>query len=594
MIERLPKVPRREWLFVWGVVLAAIVASSIPYATQTARAIRSPAAYQAPIPFAPGDTNVYYSYIEQVRQGRILVENAFSTLPQTPRLLSPVWLVLGWMSALFRLSPPVVFHLARLAAIALFLSCAYRVLAAFFSSVPWRRIGLVVIAFSSGIGALIELFRGNSEIYHGSAAPLGSDLWISESNTFLTFMHSPLFILAQLALLGSLYWFLAEERIGKRWFAAGFILLALSFAHTYDLLIIGTVLAAFFFARILTLPFPSWRAATRYAARAAALGLFPLVGVLYLVWVVSTEPAIRGWVVQNVTLSPRPVSYLVGYGLLLPLAAVGGAVAIRRQHRLGLLFLVWIVVAAFLVYLPGLTIQRRLTNGIHLPLAVLAVYGAQALVAWCRVVLRPRVATVLLAVASPIVALGLFATPIAVVILLGDSVPVGPPYRLPYSSDDLIRAAAWLRANMRPDEGILAAMWESNVLAGATGHRVYLGHEHQTPDWPKVRDAYGAFVTGLLTQREEQEFLAANAIRYLVIEDGSATFADYQPRDRPFLVPAFRSGTVMVYRVEAGREMLPRESSPPSVSSTVERKSMDRQPSRPVCAFRLTSAMRTS
>lgn len=534
--------------FLWTVILIAMLASSVPYLVGLQHARETDDAYLALSPFSPADTNVYYSYIEQARAGRILFLNTFTTDAQDARLVGPLWLLIGWLGAVTRLATPVVYHLARLAMIAVFLWFANRFLAACFPARMWRRIGLLVLAFSSGIGAIVEGAQGNPILYARGEA-LSADLWISEGNTFLSFMHSPLFTLSHLALLGVFLLFLKSTRIDRSlWTAAGIVLL-LSVGHTYDLLIIGAVLAGFFFVQILTNGFSKTEDGGRYLGRLFLLFLPSLLGVGYFLWVLATDPAVSGWVKQNVTLSPGIVYYLTGYGFLLPLAALGAVGLVRSRHRLGLLCLTWAVVAFLLLYVPWIPVQRRLANGIHIPLAVLATFGIQAWFDWVRRAITHRWRALLRFASVLLLVGGLGWTNVAVTISAAQDVQKGSVrYYPPYVKDDFVDAARWLQAHARRDDGILASVWNSNYLTGLTGLPVFIGHGHQTPNWEEAQTAFTQFVSGSWTPEQEQAFLAGRQIRFLVIERGEPTIALFHPETRPYLRPAFAQGKFTVYR----------------------------------------------
>lgn len=50
------------------------------------------------------DTYTYIAFIEQARQGRLLLENLYTSDPQTPTLIRPLFVVLGFIAQFTGLS----------------------------------------------------------------------------------------------------------------------------------------------------------------------------------------------------------------------------------------------------------------------------------------------------------------------------------------------------------------------------------------------------------------------------------------------------------------------------------------------------------
>ena len=81
---------------------------------------------------------------------------------------------------------------------------------------------------------------------------------------------------------------------------------------------------------------------------------------------------------QVIMMSPPPIYYLMGLGLLLPLAVYGAWLAWRDNHRMGIMASVWVAGVVILLYLPS-QFQRRFSLLITIPLSVLAVLAIKDL-----------------------------------------------------------------------------------------------------------------------------------------------------------------------------------------------------------------------
>jgi len=85
-----------------------------------------------------------------------------------------------------------------------------------------------------------------------------------------------------------------------------------------------------------------------------------------------TNPTLKGWYFQS--FSPAPISYLVGFGLLIPLAIIGMEKILKGKDAKYKLLLVWVFVTGVMIYFP-FELQRRTVEGVHIPLAILAGIG---------------------------------------------------------------------------------------------------------------------------------------------------------------------------------------------------------------------------
>ena len=63
---------------------------------------------------AGADKMVYFSQMEEAKQGNILFHNLYTPESEKARIFSPVWLALGWFSKITTLSKIATFHLFRI------------------------------------------------------------------------------------------------------------------------------------------------------------------------------------------------------------------------------------------------------------------------------------------------------------------------------------------------------------------------------------------------------------------------------------------------------------------------------------------------
>jgi len=331
--------------------------------------------------------NVYLAWIRQASEGRVLLRNQYTTLPQEPRFLNVFLLALGRATAWTGRHPAVIFHAARLAGGLLLLVCIY-LLAAFLSrsrAVRWATLGLA--SLGSGLGWLAAIWARSLPEYMPPPlrppdyAPAPPHAWqvMPESVTFLSLLLNPLFVWSMavmcLVLIAAA---LAVERGGLRWAAlAGVLLLVVGNMHTYDVFVLNGAIILYFALMVLLRRADLRRAAGQFAVM-FAIGL---PAPVWAWWTAQQDPAYLEKIITK-TLSPPPLDLAVGYGIVLLLAISGAAYAIRarrEQPRL-LLPVCWVAANLPLLYAP-VSFQRKMAEGLHIPLCALAAIGLVMVIA---------------------------------------------------------------------------------------------------------------------------------------------------------------------------------------------------------------------
>jgi hypothetical protein len=198
----------------------------------------------------------------------------------------------------------------------------------------------------------------------------------------------------------------------------------------------------------------------------------------YNAWLFVREPVYAAWAAQNLILSPHPLHYLAAYGVLLASASLGlrgrpapGLPAAAGSGRLCLLRLllpvVWVASMPVLVYLP-FNLQRRLAEGVQVPLSLLAALG----------LLSGRLRGLGLRLAAGAVMVTLSLT--NALLLVGNSLALrGQPAPI-YRDADEVAALDWLAGRVAPDDVVLAAYSTGNYLPARVGARVFVGHGPET------------------------------------------------------------------------------------------------------------------
>jgi len=537
---------RREWAGVTALAAAAMIVTSLPplyalYIGQQRGQVWTGLQF-----LSPGDLNVYLSYIEQVRQGRWLFVNLYSTERLVP-VLNVLWLAVGLLGRALHLAPLAAYHLVRVLLIPLFAFSAYSLTAWFVRPVRRRLAAFALFFFGSGLGFyFVPLFRNTISTMYRYEWPI--DLWVAESNAFLTSLYSPHFI-ASFAL-----------------FLSAFFLLFFSFSSDRKLHALFAGLAA-----LALFEFHPFHAPTLYAVplvwlawRAFRHGpdlkkwlnyaIFCAVSapaVVYQFFLTHYGPGAKQMVSANLTITPSIWHVLIGFGLVSLLWPLGYWLARREEGdadgRWDLL-LAWVVTQLLLVYGP-ITFQRRLLEGLEFPLVILSVPALAAAVAW----IRSKVQAVEYVVAIAAAASVLIFLP-TTVFDLGRAFSAyyydNPP--IFYMSRDQAAALDWLRRSTPADAVVLGSIDSGNVIPGWSGRRVYAGHWVNTLDLQRKFGEVADFFGGQMPDSQRLDFVHSQGIDYVYCGAPEKLLGGC-PTDASAFAPVFRSGDIVILQPRSVR-----------------------------------------
>ena len=419
----------------------------------------------------------------------------------------------------------IAYHVARIIAGVGLLLASYLLLSEFLPRVWQRRLGLILVALGGGLGWLVALLFPS-----GLLGSLPVDMISPEAFSYLILFGFPHLAAARaLFLLGLLaFW------RGRGWLA-GLALIGVGLIQPVPVIVMWAVvgvylgLSAWWQRNRGTLP--AWY---RDARTAVILGVLSAPLVLYTIYVLSSDPVLRQWSAQNQLPSPSPVHYILAYGPWLVVAVPGWHVLWRRQPRLALMAGGWVAVAPLLLYTP-ISIQRRLIEGVQLPLAALAVLGLT--VAWrsARRWLIP-------------LTLGL-TVPTAVLLWLGALLAARVPAEPIFHPADQVAVFAWLGQNARPGQAVLAAYETGNALPAYAPLVAYIGHGSETAFLAAKRPRVAAFYQVATTAAERLSLLDDGHIAYVIFGPHERALGAFDPVAAPYLQLRDASGAYAVYEV---------------------------------------------
>lgn len=511
--------------------LAIVLGTTIPYAI--GYALASPGYHFIGFMHNGDDMCVYLSWMRQAADGHFFIRNLFTTEPQIGNGFNIFFYVLGRLAHFLHLPLTVMLHIARaITGFALLLS-AYLFSGLWLKNVWSRRLCLLIIGTSAGLGFLF------AKVDHPTNAPI--DLWQPEAITFLSIYLSPLYTFPTLLMIGIVY-FLYKFTASGKWkhvIFAGLCLLVLSNVHTYDIIPVG----------IAWLFYTLWRLIRKPISIKPLVGgiialLIGLPAIAYQVYFYLNEPVFRMRAAVPTT-SPSIIWYFAGYGFLLVFALIGVWKS-RKDDDLSLL-VCWAFAGFIAAYLP-VPFQRKLIMGTHLPLSILATIGVINVIR-----LVPQRYHVLI---SALVVLAMVPSNIVVVArnigdILENQVPTA--FHTPYVSEDELDAINFLRAHAKSSDVILGPPSFSVLVPGIAGRTVYCGHWGETVRfWEKLLELKRFYDPGS-TDNERRLFLRRRRIGWVVEcrEKSSSGFrvANLSERRLDFLEPAFDRGDIIIYRV---------------------------------------------
>lgn len=544
----------REWRAVAVYTLAIIVLTSLPYLSGWRNQTED---WQFSGYVFGGDD--YYSYMGKMRLGvRGLWDFYLFYTPEphasVPLIFLPyiipgqvIGTVVGADDPGLQQVMAVTFHLLRAVFDALLIVVLYRFIAEFVRKPGVRLTALVLATVSGGLGWLL-IVTGNDNLL--GSLPL--DLYLPEGYSFLILYGLPHLALARAAILGGLIcvfvalrrdsWLIWSLLAALCWSVAA---LAVPFYLAIIYVILGGWgLAAWLRERA----FPLKLAVCTITAAALTIPLF-----LFYAVAVSNNEAFLQWSAQNLLPSPHPLHYVFGYVLLATPAAVGIGWAWRRARhgaptatRYALL-VGWTLLVPLLVYLP-INVQRRMSEGVIVPLAILA---AQGLYLWTRGWRRRhrprwrRSRMALVIVSSLTTVFWLW---------IGLNVTAAPSHDNPlFRPADELAALAWLNNNSQADEIVLAAVTTGNILPAFTNLRPYMGHGPETLFYPQKTEQVELFFRGELSAASRESLYDEFNIRYIIYGnlERELSGGDESPAWADDLTVVYENDTFRIYEIDA-------------------------------------------
>ncbi len=477
------------------------------------------------------DGNSYLTKMQEGRAGYWLFYLAYTPESHQGGPFFIYYLLLGKLSWLFKTEPLLLLHLSRAVTVPFGLLSFYSFMAYFTPQISVRRIAFLLFGLTAGLGWLWLLLGFPAEL---GAMPV--DLWVPDASFLLsafTFPHLPL---AQ----GVLLWIIVaglrflDTGDVKWWAIAAGAGLLVSFIHPYTLPILTLLFGLYLLWQVYRQHCSFWSRASRLFLIIAP----SLPYLIYVLFVFETNFAFKSWRNQSLTLSPHPIYYILGFGLLLPLVGLGLWQYRNIPIHHGMFLIIWILIVPVMLYMP-IALQRRFLDGYQAPLTLFGAIGLVWLVGHFRT--KTRRLLVITLVLGVMALTNLFLLMGGIIVIKGQSPPIfHPEYQQ--------TAFNWF-FNNASGQVVLAAYETGNVLPGYASMRVFVGHGPETIRSDEKRTFVSQFFTESTSDSWRQTLLAEYNVQYLYYGPYERDLGGFSPGTASYLKQIYNNGPIQIYKV---------------------------------------------
>ena len=562
----IPFISKKEWYFVlvFSIIIMSITLLPYLYAIHI-----TPPNFQfmGQHQINTCDTYTYIAWIQQANEGHFLFKDPYCVESQRRILFHPLFLVMGHFARIFNFSNIFTYHLFRIFFGFIFLFIAYIFISYFLKGILKRGVCFLLLTFSSGFGWIV----GNYSI----------DLWQIETITFLNLLESPLNLLSLILMLTIFILTLEFFKNPKLKYAvgSGIALLSLSLIHTYDIFIVWLTIGFFIFLKFLIKDLKP-KITLKYCFIMAVI-LLP--GILYDYYAINNSPSLKWWFENGgITLNKSFLAYISGFGLIFFLALIGILKIIKNKNWNSFFILAWIIASSFLSSQSFLPFQRKFTEGLHIPMVILATLGLFLLSDYLKNKWTQKgfsfsfqkVKVIFLSIIISFTSLSninVVLTDIALFDYFSKNQDQNIKIYLAcsiYLDKSYLEAVDWLKNNTHSSEIVLSGYSISNLIPGLSGNIVFAGYIPRTINISKKMNQLKHFIEDDEKKEQKYKFLKKYKIAYLLYspdlftDHSSDLFPDYSPdffynynlenfhpEKMEYLKPVYKNEKAVIYKV---------------------------------------------
>jgi hypothetical protein len=507
--------------------IAALLLAIVPYAVAWGRT--APDKHFVGYVYNPADGASYLVKMRLGWLGQWRFRLMFTSEDQTGAYLFLFHLGLGHLARGLHASLATVYHVARLlGGVALLVALGWLCQQALPEGRA-RRWGYAFALLGGGIGWAFVWVE-----------PLPVDIWVPEGYVFYSILANAHFPWAQALLLLILaltaLWHSGSVPARYALPAMALMLILLGVLQPFAVGHVGLVWGVWLIFEWITQRRIPWKTALLLGVVGAVGLLYPVYGVL----AIQRDPVLAAWNAQNVTASPPWWNWLIGYALVLPWAVPGAVRAWRAGRPLDRMLLAW-AVGSLLGMVAPISLQRRLSLGLSIPLGTLAGLGwgywLDARDGGSRWVRLAKVSMTLFLALTPLFLL-----------TTGFVSPVQAPERFYISAGEMDAAQVLLGEG--PARVLLASPERGEALPWMTGHPVVVGHPMETVDFVRREADALHFFDGSWDGDARRAFLCREGVDYVWVGPVERTLGGEDAFSLPGARLVLENADVRLYAVE--------------------------------------------
>ncbi|MDD5369833.1 MAG: hypothetical protein PHQ40_12160, partial [Anaerolineaceae bacterium] len=277
----------------------------------------------------------------------------------------------------------------------------------------------------------------------------------------------------------------------------------------------------------------AWRKLLRKWVIGSAIGS-PVI--LQMVYLSLFDPFTKQWNLQSLVLSPHPVIYLAAYALVTPLAIIGLKRLLLNHAEESPLLISWLILFPVMAYLP-INAQRRLPEGVWIPLAILAVTGIGVILDK-----KPGMSRFVNFAISPLFFSTLFLWTGGIIAVLNPGLPL-------FRSRSEVNAFDYFSNHDQSIPVVLSSYETGNVLPAYEPVRVVSGLGTESIYFSEVQPAVNAFYKGEMNQIQQERFLQKMRVAYVYWGPVEKTIGHWIPETSPWLNEVYDQDEIQIFRV---------------------------------------------
>lgn len=545
--EFFKSISKKEWYFLLIAILIILITTNIPY-IYGYLTMPPGRVFLGIHSQTPADFPVYYSYINQVKEGKFLLKDVFTSEYQEFGVFNIVWLTAGLFAKFFYLSDRASYHLARVFLTPLLPLAIYLLFSIFFASYK-KRMTAFFLSFGSGLGAWFALTVGGSSYAsegYGYHWPI--DLWpIPHAYILNSIMQSPHLILSWVfIILILLFGYLAfiHNKLQYSVLAGLFSFILFNF-HPYHIPAIFLTLGIFIFFSLLK----NFKLFFPYLKHYIIIIALSSLSIFYNFWLIKNSEVFAIRAGQNIALLPPMRFVLMGFGLLAVFALLGILLIVykRKFSSKNVFIISWFFshVALIIFQTP---LQSHFLQGLIIPTAILSTVFLFSVYDYFRKAQYRffyKKSFIFFTLSFYI----LFIFFSNIVNMARDFLYYKSYPEFFSFSDDFMESIYWTKQNISSEDIILASMDGGMFVAGLSARRVYVGHGHETLySWEK-KELVDEFYNSN-NEEKRKEFLKEKKIDYIFFSQFERAYQGSNFDDKDYAQSVYVNNDVTIYKVD--------------------------------------------